>query len=336
MSNVAETASALPAATGNKSRPQDDLLYDMDLPLQKIFYPLGFAVEILTNDPAVLKAADESFGHLSGCRANTALQLRVGVSSGGPSSLQVPTRRECDHLYSLVADPHNQALLDLNTGTNFAWLSQSAVADRLYLRTNFLEKIVYLLLGASCVTDIHAACVSHLGKGILLCGDSGAGKSTLAYACARAGWTYTSDDTSYLINNSTPPRVTGHAHRVRFRPAAKLLFPELADLQVTPRIEGKPSIEVPVAELSLGNTAVEVSVNAIVYLHRVSGATGSITALPPGTATTRMRHDLFSAGAVRARHEEHLSAFADVPTYTLEYCALKDGIAQLDQLVLAL
>ena len=135
-------------------------------------------------------------------------------------------------------------LLDLKTGINFTWMTQAAVRNRIYFRYNFLEKVAYLLLGASVVTDLHAACVSKNGKGILVFGDSGAGKSTLAYACARNGWTYTSDDTSYLINDSNPPRVIGHSHRARFRPSAKSLFPELEYRHLTPRLEGKPSIEV--------------------------------------------------------------------------------------------
>ncbi len=153
-------------------------------------------------------------------------------------------------------------------------MTSAAVNNRIYFRYNFLEKAVYLLLGASVVTDMHAACVSKNGKGILLIGDSGAGKSTLAYACARAGWTYTSDDTSYLINDSKPPRVIGHSHRARFRPSAKELFPELEHFGLTPRIEGKPSIEVSTSELPIASTSPEATVDLIVYLNRDSSAEG--------------------------------------------------------------
>ncbi|WP_233581488.1 aldolase [Acidipila sp. EB88] len=315
------------------SRPQDALRSSMDLPLSKTFYPLGFAVEVITNHPAVLRAAIECFGHISSCRATTQLQVRVGISRGGDAFLpSEPTRREYNHLYSLVADTHNQALLDLETGINFAWLSEAALMNPGYLRTNFLEKIVYLLLGAKHVTDVHAACVSRFGRGILLCGDSGAGKSTLAYACARAGWCYTSDDTSYLINGLEYPLVTGHAHRVRFRPTARELFPELADREATPRMEGKPSIELPVAELPLHSTSTDARIDAIIYLNRFAGAQGRLAALPKGTATERMQQDLFSAGDLRARHAKQLEIFTNVPTYSLEYCELPAAIAQVDQL----
>lgn len=314
-------------------KPEDDLLRNMNLPLRGVFYPLGYSIEILTNSPAVLSVANECFGHVRSRRGDTLLQIRIGVVEGGVSACPPePTRREFNHLYSLVADVENQALLDLETGTNFTWLTQAAVDNRLYFRSNFLEKTVYLLLGASVVTDIHAACVSKNGKGILLCGNSGAGKTTLAYACARAGWTYTSDDTSYLMNRAESPRVIGHSHRVRFRPSARQLFPELECRAVTERMEGKPSIEVPISELPIEKTEAEVAVHSVVYLSRVPSAMGELFELPSGTASRRLGDSLYSAGQIRARHIKSLEGLCDVPAYELKYCDMKDAIEALESL----
>jgi hypothetical protein len=314
-------------------RPQDDLLCEMDLPLRGIFFPLGYSIEITTNSPAVLTAATESFGHARASRGETKLKIRIGVSGdGGSACPPEPTRREFNHLYSLVADVNNQTLLDLETGTNFTWLTPAAVDNRLYFRSNFLEKTVYLLLGATVVTDIHAACVSKNGKGILLCGQTGAGKTTLAYACARAGWTYTSDDTSYLINDANSPRVIGHSHRVRFRPSAKQLFPELEGFAVTPRMEGKPSIEIPITELPIRDKAPEAEVHSIVYLKRSPAASGKLVQLPAGTASKRMGDELYSAGQIRAKHVKSLEALRNVPTYELEYYDLDAAIETLESL----
>src|SRR6185312_4205606 len=302
---------------------EQGLLCDMALPLRQTFFPLGFAVAILTNRHEVLTAAEASFGHRGLQYDDTQFAVRIGVSEGmSRQTPPPPVRRAYNHLYTMVADPENQAVLDLRAVSSFVWLNESALADPLYLRHNFLEKVIYLLLGASVVTDIHAACVSRQGKGILLCGDSGAGKSTLSYACARAGWTYTSDDTCYLINDSEYPRVIGHSHRVRFRPEAKDLFPELKSLDVTPRMEGKPSIEAQITELfnSRIRAAAEVSVCAIVYLNRYPLATGKLKTLPPGTAMSRTCQELFSAGEIREKHEKILRRLYGVPTYELQYC----------------
>jgi hypothetical protein len=314
-------------------RRQDTLLCDMELPYQGIFYPLGYPVEFITNDTRVLEAARDSFGHCQLRRHCAMLQIRVGVSRGDASGCPPePTRREYNYLYSLVADVNNQTLLDLRSGTNFTWVTSTTVDNRTYFRYNFLEKAVYLLLGASVVTDLHAACVSNNGKGILLVGDSGAGKSTLAYACARDGWTYTSDDTSYLINDSKVPRVIGHAHRARFRPSAKTLFPELERFELTPRMEGKPSIEVAISDLPVENTATEATVDLIVYLNRTPSATGRLTRLATGTATKRACRELYSAGEIRAKHERMLEILSEIPTYELQYCELSQGIVALELL----
>ncbi len=314
-------------------RPEDDLLCNMDLPLRGVFYPLGFSIEIMTNRPAVQLAAKESFRHVRSQRGETPLKIRIGVVGGAGSICPPePARHEFNHLYSLVADAENQALLDLETGANFTWLTQPAVDSELYFRSNFLEKVVYLMLGAFVVTDIHAACVSKSGKGILLCGISGAGKTTLAYACARAGWTYTSDDTSYLMNHSESPRVIGHSHRVRFRPSARELFPELEGRSVTPRMEGKPSIEIPTSELPIERTEAEVAVHSIVYLSRTLSAKGELTKLSSGTASRRMGDALYSAGQIRAKHIKQLEALYNVPTYELKYYDLKDAIEALESL----
>lgn len=326
-----------PVVARNPRRPQDALLCDMKLPFHRTFYPLGFAVEIATNDPDVFEAAYESFGHRRLRRGGTVLQVCIGVSEpSGSLCPPEPTRREYNHLYSLVADTNNQAILDLKSCTNFVWLQKSTLKNKLYFRYNFLEKVVYLLLGASVVTDLHAACISKNRRGVLLCGDSGAGKSTLSYACARAGWTYISDDTSYLINDSAAPCVIGHSHRVRFRPAAKELFPELENRVVTPRMEGKPSIEVLISELPRLNSATEAKVHAIVYLNRHPSATGKLVPLPKGTAPQRMRKELFSAGEIRTKHESKLEVLSDIPTYELKYCSLDQAISQLDLLAQAM
>lgn len=316
-----------------EQRPGDALLRDMNLPLRGLFYPLGYGAEIITNDQLVLQAASESFGHGQKLRDSATLEVRIGVTQrAGSACPPEPTRREYNHLYSLVADAHNQALLDLKTSTSFAWVTRPAVRNLLYFRHNFLEKIVYLLLGASVVTDLHAACVARNGKGILLCGNSGAGKSTLAYACARAGWTFTSDDTSYLINDAKNPRVIGHSHRLRFRPASRLLFPELERFDVTPRMEGKPSIEVSIANLPVSHVASEADIRFIVYLRRISTGTGRFVRLPDGAAIQRASEGLYSAGEIRTRHEEMLKRFSDIPAFDMEYAGIDEGVRMLELL----
>ena len=314
-------------------QPQDALLSSLPLPLRGRFYPLGFEIEIHTNEDAVLRCARDTFAHWHYKRPCSLPPIRVAVHPGtNTKPLTDPIQRQFNHLYSLVADNENQAILDLRSGSSFAWITRPTAANSMHLRYSFLEKLVYLLLGSSVVTDIHAACIAKASKGILLCGASGAGKSTLAYACARAGWTYTSDDTCYLLNNSATPRVLGHAHRARFRPHARELFAELRSKPLSPRLDGKPSIEVPTSELPIRHSATEAPIHAAVFLQRDETAKARFTSLPPGTTTTRLSAELFSAGEIRQKHGRALQTLANLPAFKFQYCDLDEAIRALEVL----
>ena len=58
-------------------------------------------------------------------------------------------------------------------------------------------------------------------------------RALLAYACARAGWTYVSDDGAFLVRGRDDRYAIGDPHSIRFRPDAPELFPELADRLAT-------------------------------------------------------------------------------------------------------
>jgi len=218
----------------------------------------------------VLEAAHDSWGQLSAKHNTPVIEVRVVViDSEDADCPPSPLVRLEGHLLTSVADAHNHAVCDIRNGIVHIWLNRSALHYTSYVRYFFIEAATYTAISTSFVTPLHAACVSRYGQGMLLCGESGTGKSTLAYACARAGWTYTSDDGSYVVRDANPPRVLGSSHQVRFRPTAKALFSELEGYMLTPRAEGKPSIEVPIVNL-LPNvvTADETQVHFLIFLKR--------------------------------------------------------------------
>ena len=312
---------------------EDPILCKVPLPLRAVFYPLGFAFEIITNSQAVLDAANESWGHSKQRDSSSALQLRIGVTAGGARSFPpAPVVRGQQHLISIVADAHNQAICDLKTGFAFAWLTEDALWDRGYARYHFIEAIALVLISTLHATPIHAACVSRHGRGMLLCGDSGAGKSTLAYACARSGWTFTSDDSTYIRHHSRELRVVGNSHQLRFRPSARDLFPEIRDRGITPRAEGKPSIEVPTADLPGIETSDETLVHYIVFLNRAATAHAELRSLPKEAAQQYFQQYLQLPGKVRERQSEALKSIATADVYELRYQDLQQAIDCLDLL----
>src|ERR1035437_4190626 len=112
------------------------------------------------------------------------------------------------HLMAIVAAAETYCVNDMAQGITYIYIPRAALRYRSYLRYFFLESSAMFHLANRCTTPVHAACVELDGRGVLLCGDSGAGKSTLAYACAQAGWTYITDDGSFLVNDRSDLLVT--------------------------------------------------------------------------------------------------------------------------------
>jgi hypothetical protein len=257
----------------------DPLLYDLDLPLHGVYHPLGFSIEVATNSGEVLAAAQESWGDFRKTMDEPAVQLRIAVLDGERGKCSnPPTVRAQRNLLVRVADAHNFSVSNMELGFAACWLTPKVVEDTGYLRYFFLEGMSWDLLQQLYLTSIHAACVRLGNQGVLLCGDSGAGKSSLAYTCARRGWALLSDDSTCLIRNGHRAVVVGNPYQIRFRDSAVLLFPELRDLALTRRVNGKLSIEVPTANLPVVQTITESTVDHIVFLKR--GQAGAARLLP--------------------------------------------------------
>lgn len=328
-----EADEAVPS-TYSVSTPEDDpLLCKTPLLLRHVFFPLGFAVEIETNSSQVLDAAVESWRGLHQRYEDRTLRLRIGVLDEGPASCpSAPVVRAQGHLMSLVADSHNQAVCDLKEGFAFAWLNRGSMLHSSYLRYHFLESLALILLSASHVVAIHAAAVSRYGRGMLLCGASGAGKSSLAYGCSRAGWTYTTDDASYLLRSTNQPRVIGNSRQFRFRPSAQTLFPELCGRSLTPRARGKPSIEVPTDELPGILAAEEATIHNIIFLNRRPSAPAELKPLPRGVAMDYFLQHVYPEEVIALSQTSALEKISAMDTYELRYSDLSGAIAQLEHL----
>ncbi len=328
--HLSQAASSMAEVT-----PQHDpLLANRPMPYRGIFHPLGFAVEIYTNDRQVLVVAMESWGHLRPRQMSATIRVRVGVNETAATECPpAPTVRAQGHLITFIADAENQATGDLNGGFGFVWVSRATLQHRLYFRYHFLEAIALVLLHAHHAPALHAACVARNGRGMLFCGDSGAGKSTLAYACARAGFTYISDDASYLLRDSDQPHVIGDSHKFRFRPSCIDLFPELEGRALTPRLEGKPSIEVPSAELPGLITAPGAAIHFVILLKRGTNGVARLTPVATQIALEHLERGLYPVEEIRAKQRTTLQRLASVPAFEFHYSDLHAAIKCLNTLV---
>jgi hypothetical protein len=167
----------------------------------------------------------------------------------------------------------------------------------------------------------------------LLCGDSGAGKSSLSYACARAGWTYVSDDASYVFNGGTDRLVIGASHQVRFRPSAAQLFPEMDGLELTPRAAGKPSIELPTATLPGITCAPTAQVDFLVFLNRNVPGAQELVSYPKDVARRMLQQGLYGPAESLAMQHATLERLFTAEIFELRYTDLNWAVLRLETLV---
>ena len=304
-----------------------------DLLLKGTFYPFGCPIDVRTNEEDVLTQYGELWGSFEKQQDSEPVRVEVEVVDGLSSECPpAPSFRMMLPYLFAVVDSDNYSVANLADSHVRIVVSRATLRYRRYAQ--------YFLLGspgacvaAQHVTAIHAACVALDDRGILLCGESGAGKSTLSYACARAGWTYVSDDGIFLHNGGTDRRVTGDCYRFRLRPAAAALFPELEGLEITPRATGKPSVELKTESLKHIARAQTTAVNAMVFLNRHHQGPPDLVPYSKDLALAYMRrmlHGVPDQVAVQLHTMERLLS-ADV--YELRYSSLDGAIKRLRRLV---
>jgi len=304
------------------------------LPIRETFHPLGFPVEIATNSQEVLEAARESWGMFRPEFERAPIRIRVVVEDGAGEPAPEPVYRTQRGLLLIVSDRDNFACCDLRSRFGWCHIAANMLADRGWFRWFFLEAMVYLLLNQDDVVSIHAACVARSGRGVLLCGASGAGKSTFAYACAKAGWTYLTDDATILIQGSREREALGKPYQLRFRPEAVELFPEIAGHSACIKPNGKPTVEVSIRAFPQIATAARCRVECIVFLNRVRGSSPLARPLPPEEAFERILQELPAySEEVQSRYRETVVALLSAPAYELEYQSFNEAIPLLCRLV---
>lgn len=312
----------------------DPYLYHAEMPLTAVYYPLGFPLELTTNSEEVLEAAKESWGAFKQQIEIPALQLRIGVLEN--ESTECPTApvfRAQRNLIVSIADPGNFCITDVVRGFSFAWLTTAAVSRRGYLRYHFLEAVAMAHIANRYTAPIHAACVELDGQGVLLCGDSGAGKSSLSFACAHAGWTYITDDASYLLNGRKDRQVVGNCHLVRFRPSAAELFGEVAGKPLTPRAAGKPSIELLTAAIPDIARASSSLVHYVVFLNRRDANIQELIQFPEESSRRYMHRHLFGLEELRTVQIASIDRLLGAEVFELRYRNLDWAVDRLARLV---
>jgi hypothetical protein len=314
----------------------DPLLCDAELPLSDTLYPLGFPLILESNSKLIIAAGQESWGDFRKEFDAPPIHIRAGVfDEPGAAVLDAPVFRGSNHLISIVAGPSDSACCDLNTGCSFCWVTQETAARGDYFRYFFLEAMTYLGLSGLHITGVHAACVAHKGKGVLLCGTTEAGKSSLAYACGRRGWTYVCDDSANLLTNAEQPAVVGDCHSLRLRPDAPALFPELGPFLPVERPTGKLKLELRTADLADFQVTQRTQIDRIVFLARDPAARCEFAGIDEDEAFARLMNiPPFGPASVRQAWQQTVRRLVQqVESVEFAYWDLEAAVSRLEDLV---
>ncbi len=314
----------------------DPMLARVCMPLRQTFYPFGFPVQIETNCQDVLQSAGAIWQRFDKLFDVEPMLLRVAVGKTTTTATDCPPAPVClvhRHMVSNVADQDNFSVIDLSRRFASIWTTEAALAHRGYVGYFFLESAVMAILATVYTTAIHAACVELDGCGILLCGDSGAGKSTLAYTCARNGWTYITDDASFLVNNRHDRLVVGNCNQARFRPSATKFFSELNGRKIIQRAQtGKPSIELEIPTLRNIATSFTSHINHVVFLNRRNVPRQELRRFPTEVARYFMLQVLFSPPEIHKSQSAMIDHLLDDGALELRYTHLDWAVERLTQL----
>lgn len=307
----------------------DPFLRETPLDHRCIYYPLGFPLQLNTNSAEVLQAAEATWGQRPQAFEKPPLELRVIVESGGGHPPN-PVYRGQAHLMSVISDRENFAMCDYMRNFAFCRLNTAAIHDPAFVSYYFLEAIANFTLTQLYLTPVHAACVARNSHGVLLSGASGAGKTTLAYFCAKRGWTYVSDNESWLVRASER-LLLGNPRRIRFRESAAHLFPELAGQRAAPHPNGKMSIEMSPDGLE---TAYQCGVERVVFLARQSGAQATLRSIRSDDTLDYFLSELpVYEDWVREEQRISLNRIAELSPVELLYSDLESAWRALESLV---
>jgi hypothetical protein len=278
----------------------DPLSITAELPLTAEFFPLGFPLRLATNSPEVMEAAACAWRAFPPAFPVEPVDLRVVVEAGDETPVP-PLFRAQQHLI-VISGGANFAVCDHTRNFAFCRLNTAAATDRDFTRYYFLEAVALFTLTQLHVTPVHAACI------------------------ARGGWTYISDNESWLLRRDGRT-ILGHPTRIRLRDTAAGLFPELAGRPAV-NFNGKRSIILDAAGL---DTAFQCRPEGIVFRKR-DGTPARLTTAQ-GACEQLLAGIIQYTPEVRAAHRASLERFTEIPAVELHYTGLEDAIPALEGLV---
>jgi len=283
------------------------------LPLQERFLSAGSIWKVSTNSQEILDAMQESFlpAYDKHPFADLTVSFYVDFELPDRPLWPQPHFRALEHLYYASYGPCDSLLIDQLNRRVIGSFTSATAHDLAYWKRVILPVLVGIASASVGVAPLHCACLVKNGDGLLLSGESGAGKSTLALSLALNGFSFLSDDCTYLSRSASELRCWGLPTPVKLLPDAVHHFPRLLGFEPGVSLNGELSFEVdPVETFSVGRSLSCVP-RWLVFLQRQAGLGTRFERISASEAAARLAADLEQLPACIAYQREYQLASID-------------------------
>jgi hypothetical protein len=264
-----------------------------NLPLGARFFVAGSIWDLRSNSEEILRAMQETFHQVGGeQQADLHLRFHVDFAVNNAPRWSTPHFRALDHLYYATYGPCDSMVVDQMGRRVIGSFSPAVARDLRHWKQTILPVLLGIASASIGVTPVHCACVVKGRFGLLLGGASGAGKSTMALSLSRNGFSYLSDDCTYLSRTVTGTRAWGLPTPVKLLPDAVSYFPELISLDPVLSLNGEWAINVDPTEISNVQRCLSCTPRWLVFLERKVDSPPVIKSLSSCEAASRLVADL--------------------------------------------
>src|SRR5258707_2227030 len=220
---------------------QTDLHYSMELCFA------GAACGLRTNS-SELASVLEALSISTGGTVSSGFKMRVVVDESSDEAAEEPHFRGLHHIVTASFGSSNVFVFDILRRTLSASISAAIARDERFWKEKLIPITLGVLGSAMGLVPVHCACLELDGDGLLIAGASGTGKSTLSVALSENGFTYVSDDWTYISRRHDGIVAHGTSAPVKLLPDAAEHFRSLQGHSLQRSMNGELAYEVDVAE----------------------------------------------------------------------------------------
>lgn len=294
-----EIASSIPLSARGLGEDCDSLLSGPPgrgphLPLVAQFVVTGIVWEVSTNCQQILGMLHDVFQSKANEFSSPDLKLALHVDFGLLECARpaFPYFRALEHLYYGAFGPEDSILVDQLNNRVVGSFSEAMARDVAYWKRVILPCLVGITSSCVGVAPVHCACVVKDQFGLLIHGESGSGKSTLALSLAMNGFSYLSDDCTYISPSKSGLRCWGSSAPLKLLPEGVAYFPQLAVMLPGQSLNGEVAFEVDPVEIFGVQRSFSCDPRWLFFLERTHESRAEFLPISSAEASFRLASDL--------------------------------------------